>query len=354
MPRWGRIHARRWGSRSAPLVIGVPGLAGNVENFAYLAERVAGGDLQLVAVDLRGRGRSEATPPGTYGWKRHAEDVVAVADSLDVDRFAIVGQSMGGSVAMEAAACGGSRLRAVVLIDVAGRVDPGVGSVVTESLARLDRSYGSTDEYLAEVRAGALIDRWNTYWERAYRYDVVETDGGVRLRTRADAVAEDRAYTATQDPHDRWSTLTMATLLVRASREMAPGAGHVVPVAELHRFRGRGSARRGGRGRRQPPDGQHPSRPRRCGPPLPAPRVRVDRHGGRDQRTTGRSRRRSEKLRLVIGTNHRKCSNWCRFRGSPVRREGRVEALRASSEQTPRQTPRTTGANDAIPRVHVG
>ena len=236
--RWGRIRARRWGSPSAPLVIGIPGLAGNVENVAYLAERIAGDDLQVVAVDLRGRGRSEATPPGTYGWRRHAEDVFALADALGSDRFAIVGQSMGGSVAMAAAASAGSRIRAVVLVDVAGRVDPGVAAVIAGSLARLERTYGSTEEYLAEVRAGGLIDRWNTYWERAYRYDAVETDGGVRTRTRADAVAEDRAYTATQDPHDRWSHLTMPTLLVRAGRELAPGAGHVVPAGERDRFLG--------------------------------------------------------------------------------------------------------------------
>ena len=236
--RWGRLRARRWGACAAPLVVCVPGLAGNVENFAFLAERVAGDDLQLVAVDLRGRGHSETTPQGTYGWERHAEDLFALADSLGFDRFGVVGQSMGASVAMKAAELRAARLEAVVLIDVAGRVDPGVGTVIGGSLARLGRSFESTDQYLSEVRASGLIDSWNSYWERAYRYDLVTTDGGVRTCTSADAVAEDRAYTATQDPHDRWSYLTMPTLLVRATREIAPGAGHVVPIAERERFRG--------------------------------------------------------------------------------------------------------------------
>jgi pimeloyl-ACP methyl ester carboxylesterase len=234
--RWGRLRARRWGSISAPLVVCVPGLAGNVENFAFLAERVAGDDLQLVAVDLRGRGRSETTPPGTYGWKRHAEDLFAVADSFGADRFAIIGQSMGGSVAMKAAECDASRLQAVVLLDVAGRIDPGVATVIAGSLARLDRSYASIEQYLAEVRGQGLIDDWNGYWDRAYRYDVADTADTVRLRTRPEAVAEDRACNATEDPHERWSHLTMATLLVRASREISTGAGHVVPLAERARF----------------------------------------------------------------------------------------------------------------------
>jgi pimeloyl-ACP methyl ester carboxylesterase len=59
----------------------------------------------------------------------------------------------------------------------------------------------------------------------------------VRCRTSPGAVAEDRAYTATQDPYARWAHLTMPTLLVRATRELVRGAGHVVPVAERDRFR---------------------------------------------------------------------------------------------------------------------
>jgi lipase len=234
--RWGRLRARRWGPSTAPLVVGIPGLAGNVENFAFLAERVAGDDLQFVAVDLRGRGHSETTAPGTYGWARHAEDVFALADSLGSDRFAVVGQSMGGSVAMKVAEGDASRLHGVVLLDVAGRVDPGVAAVIARSLARLDRSFPSIESYLAEVRAQGLIDDWNGYWDRAYRYDMAESAGCVRSRTRADAVAEDRAENATHDPQARWSHLTMATLLVRASREIAVGAGHVVPVSERQRF----------------------------------------------------------------------------------------------------------------------
>ena len=40
----GRIHAQRWGSPAAPLVVGVPGLAGNIKSFAFLGERLGGDD----------------------------------------------------------------------------------------------------------------------------------------------------------------------------------------------------------------------------------------------------------------------------------------------------------------------
>jgi alpha-beta hydrolase superfamily lysophospholipase len=59
MARSCRFHAERWGPPSAPLVLGLPELAGNIKRFAYLGERLGGDDIQLVAFDLRGRGQSE-------------------------------------------------------------------------------------------------------------------------------------------------------------------------------------------------------------------------------------------------------------------------------------------------------
>jgi pimeloyl-ACP methyl ester carboxylesterase len=217
-------------------VIGVPGLTGNLEHFRFLGEHIGGDQLQLLALDLRGRGKSEITPSGTYGWENHALDVLAAADALGSDRFAVVGQSMGGSIAMKIAARDCTRLEAVVLVDVAGRVDRGVGPVIAAATRRLDRVYDSAEHYLDEVRAQGLIEPWDPHWDRAYRYELQPVDRGVAPRTSAEAVAEDRAYTATQDPYGRWRHLTMPTLLLRATRELLAGSGFVVPADDRDRF----------------------------------------------------------------------------------------------------------------------
>jgi pimeloyl-ACP methyl ester carboxylesterase len=232
-----RLRAQRFGSASAPLLIGVHGLSGNMKSFDFVGERVGGDALQLVALDLRGRGNSESTPEGTYGWENHALDVFAVADALGFERFSVIGQSMGGSVAIKAAELDGTRLDAVVLVDVAGRVDPGVGPVIASVISDADTVYGSVQEYLAAVKARGLVEPWSEYWERFYRYQLEEVDGGVRSRVCHAAVAEDRKYTVTQLPYERWKHLTMPTLLLRATRELLPGSGYVVPVADRNRFR---------------------------------------------------------------------------------------------------------------------
>jgi pimeloyl-ACP methyl ester carboxylesterase len=232
-----RLHAQRHGSPSAALVIGVPGLTGNMTSFDFVGERLDGDTLQLVALDLRGRGKSETTPPGTYGWENHARDVFALADALGFERFSVIGQSMGGSVAMKAAELDGSRLDAIVLVDVAGRVDPGIGPVIASVMTRVDTVHGSVDEYVDAVRSRGLVEPWSEYWDRFYRYELEEVGGGVRSRARHEAVVEDRTYTATQHPYDRWKHLTMPTLLLRATRELLPGTGHVVPATDRDRFR---------------------------------------------------------------------------------------------------------------------
>jgi pimeloyl-ACP methyl ester carboxylesterase len=234
-----RLHAQRFGSPTAPLLLGMHGVSLNMKSYDFLGERIGGGDLQLVAVDLRGRGRSETTAPGTYGWENHALDMAAVADELRYERFSLIGQSMGGSVAMKAAELYPERLDAVILVDIAGRVDRGAGELIGAAMSSIGDSYPSMGEYLAAVRAQGLIDEWNEYWERCYRYGAEERDGRVRARVSADALAEDRAYAAAQgglSVYERWRHLTMPTLLLRAARELQPGVGHVVPADDRAAF----------------------------------------------------------------------------------------------------------------------
>lgn len=232
-----RLHGQRFGSPAAPLVIALHGLSGNMTIFDAVGAGVGGDTLQLVALDLRGRGRSETTAPGTYGWRNHALDVFAVADALGFERFSVIGHSMGASIAMKAAELDGARMDAVVLVDVAGRVDPGVGPVIASVIDRLGLVYGSVEEYLDAEVADGLVEPWDGRWDRFARYQVEEVAGGFRSRARPGPVAEDRAYTAGQDPYDRWRHLTMPTLLLRARQELAPGAGHVVPASDRDRFR---------------------------------------------------------------------------------------------------------------------
>ena len=235
-----RIRVQRFGSPSAPLVVGLHGLSLNMKAFDFIGERL-GDAVQIVAIDLRGRGRSPGTGPGTYGWENHARDVFALADALGAQEFGIIGQSMGGAIAMKAAELEPNRLSAVVLSDIAGRVDRGAGEAIAASMASMHAEYPSMDAYLDAVQRDGFVDEWNEYWDRCYRYGSVPAHDGIGVRAAVDAVAlaEDRAYGATQGAlyvYERWKHLTMPTLLLRATRELRPGIGHVVPADDCRAF----------------------------------------------------------------------------------------------------------------------
>ena len=123
----GKLRVRRWGAADAPAVVCVPGLSANLCGFDRLAERLAGDTLQLVAIDLRGCGRSEVTGPGTYGWRNHARDVLGIADAVGALSFAVIGQSSGAAIAMTCAQLEPSRVGRLVLVDLAGSPGRAVG-----------------------------------------------------------------------------------------------------------------------------------------------------------------------------------------------------------------------------------
>lgn len=70
-----------------------------------------------VAVDLRGFGDTDPEPvDASRGLRDYADDVVALTDALDLDRFHVVGWSMGGGVALQLLADHPERLASVTLI----------------------------------------------------------------------------------------------------------------------------------------------------------------------------------------------------------------------------------------------
>ena len=219
----GRLRARRHGDERAPLVLALPGLTANLSSFDYIGERLGGREIQLVALDLRGRGFSDAGPPGSYGWEAHARDVFAAADALGATRFALVGWSMGGLVAMQMAAMDAARLERVALVDVATTAEPDWESVIRMSVDRLKSVAPSRIAYKDAVKAIGIIEPWNEYWERYFDYELEEVEGGVRARTRYEAAVEDFEYGLRRDPAQLWPHLTMPVMLLRATRPLLPG-----------------------------------------------------------------------------------------------------------------------------------
>jgi pimeloyl-ACP methyl ester carboxylesterase len=110
LPRTGR------GSLSVVLV---HSLAGNSTHWSKQLEYLRR-TRRAVALDLRGHGRSERPKNGDYTIAGMAGDVAAAADTLGLEKFVLVGHSMGGGVALAYAGAHPERVAGLVLVDPIG------------------------------------------------------------------------------------------------------------------------------------------------------------------------------------------------------------------------------------------
>ncbi len=98
------------------------GLGGNAavwyQQLPYFAERY-----RVITWDQRGFGRSSNTA-GKHGPDAAVSDLLAILDHLQIERAALVGQSMGGWCTLGAALSDPERIAAVVLASTTGGIPP--------------------------------------------------------------------------------------------------------------------------------------------------------------------------------------------------------------------------------------
>jgi pimeloyl-ACP methyl ester carboxylesterase len=234
----GRVRVERFGDPRDPAVICIHGISSNARVFNPLRDQLAAAGRHVIALDLRGRGLSEKSELGTYGWIRHARDVFETADHLGIRSFDVVGHSMGAFVGMNAVALDDQRrIGRLVLIDGLGLPSPSAAAALARNATRLTWVFRNADDYVKAVQCLGLARPWSDHWERHYRYEVEDDAGrGVRIRTKLGAVLEDTAYAAMHPPRSLWSGISIPVLVLRASQSLNGSNGFVVTKHDLYDF----------------------------------------------------------------------------------------------------------------------
>jgi pimeloyl-ACP methyl ester carboxylesterase len=161
-------------------VLCLPGLTRNGRDFDYVAPYL--GDVRMLRLDARGRGRSDRAGSASYTVAAEARDVLCLLDHLGLERVAILGTSRGGLIAMVIAATAKDRLLGVCLNDIGPELDPkGIAAI---------RGYVGTDlgyrdiATAAQARA-ALFPEFSgvplSRWEDEVRHNFDQTDTGLRI-----------------------------------------------------------------------------------------------------------------------------------------------------------------------------
>jgi pimeloyl-ACP methyl ester carboxylesterase len=123
-----RLHIRDYGSRAATAlpVVCLPGLTRTVADFDALAPALANhGHRRVIAVDSRGRGRSDYDRnPENYNLPVEVADVFAVLTALAIAPAVFIGSSRGGLLTMQLGVVHPAAIAGVVLHDIGPVIEP--------------------------------------------------------------------------------------------------------------------------------------------------------------------------------------------------------------------------------------
>jgi pimeloyl-ACP methyl ester carboxylesterase len=164
-----------------PPVLCVPGLTRNHRDFAPLAESLAATH-RVLTPDLRGRGQSGwDANPANYQPLVYVGDLVTVLAALGVPRVFWIGTSLGGLLAMMAAAMRPGLLAGAVLNDIGPEIDPAGAARIASYVGQLPpvRSWADAAAQARLVNGAALPDFTDDDWLRFARCAYREDGSGV-------------------------------------------------------------------------------------------------------------------------------------------------------------------------------
>lgn len=113
------IAAQAWGRGGGTRVLALHGWLDNAASFSRLAPLLP--DVELIAIDFPGHGRSQHLPDGCwYHYIDSVDEVLSVLDALGWTRATLLAHSMGAASASLAAATRPDRIEALWLIEALG------------------------------------------------------------------------------------------------------------------------------------------------------------------------------------------------------------------------------------------
>lgn len=114
------LTALIWGDERAPPLLALHGWLDNAGSYAFIAPKLAE-RFRVIALELPGHGHSGHLPAGiSYHYVDYVGAVLSAADVLGLERYTLLGHSMGAGIASLAAAATPQRIERLFLIEGLG------------------------------------------------------------------------------------------------------------------------------------------------------------------------------------------------------------------------------------------
>lgn len=187
-----KINLAKWAGSLGPILC-VHGITANCRCWDVLANILAP-EYRVLAMDLRGRGRSEKPDKG-YSLETHLRDMNGLMDDLGIDRTVVMGHSLGAFIGLAFAAQYPERVDRLILVDGGGdlsqeQIDQ-VFVGIKPALDRLQHVFPSVETYLETMQQAPFIQPWSPATETYFRYEIETTDDGVRTNIQPSHITEE-------------------------------------------------------------------------------------------------------------------------------------------------------------------
>lgn len=210
-----KIHAVDWGG-TGPVLLLAHGLTANAHAFDGLMAAGLKQYARVIAVDLRGRGESEAPDHG-YTMAETAKDIIALMDVLQLEQVVMGGHSYGAFLSWYLAAHYPTRISKVIALDAAMRMHPNTLQMLGPALGRLGKVFGSFDAYVQLVKTAPYLHFWEEAMTSYYKADVhTAADGSVATIPNAQHMTEAATKVLAEPWADMLPQVVQPVLMVNA------------------------------------------------------------------------------------------------------------------------------------------
>ncbi|PON14885.1 alpha/beta hydrolase [Candidatus Entotheonella serta] len=152
------IAGDTWGDPNGPLVVLQHGGGQTRHAWKGAGETLGTAGYHAVAFDARGHGDSDWASPDQYGHDQMVGDLISVIEALGGRQPVLVGASMGGGVSLVAIGEKHLEASALVLVDMAPRIEPDGTRRIREFMSQKPKGFDSLEE-VAEAIANYLPHR---------------------------------------------------------------------------------------------------------------------------------------------------------------------------------------------------
>ena len=173
---------------------------------------------RILRYDTRGHGKSSATP-GDYTIEQLGRDLLALLDSLGLDRVHFCGLSMGGMIGMWLGIHAPDRLNRLVLSNTAARIGTKEGWNARIATVKKDGM---------KSVSSAVVERWFTSGFRASSPEKVAQAQRVLEQTPPEGYAACCAAIRDMDQRDAVAQIKVPTLVIYG------GSDSVIPIPDAH------------------------------------------------------------------------------------------------------------------------